>query len=122
MVKLKPPHPTDIMVGKRIRQAREASGFTQTELADIIGVKFQQLQKYETAANRISASRLFELTEALGVSVTWIFHGTEKLDSPCSMDILEDTQVMRLLSVFKSLSSVNREIVRSVAKALTGDK
>jgi transcriptional regulator with XRE-family HTH domain len=58
-------HPTDALVGRRIRQARLMRGQTQEQVAAKIGVKFQQLQKYETAMNRVSASRLKMIAGAL---------------------------------------------------------
>lgn len=58
-------HPIDVLVGKRIRHQRWKLGMTQALLADQIGVKFQQVQKYETGANRISASRLWQVARAL---------------------------------------------------------
>lgn len=60
-------HPFDIHVGKRIRERRKFLGLTQIDLANVLGITFQQFQKYETAKNRISASKLFETSEALGV-------------------------------------------------------
>lgn len=61
--------PFDIAVGNRIRLAREERGLTQADLAVHIGVSFQQLQKYETAANRISCSRLKAIAVALNVPI-----------------------------------------------------
>ena len=53
------PHPTDVHVGKRVRQARLAKGLSQGALGKSLGVSFQQVQKYESGANRIGSSRLF---------------------------------------------------------------
>jgi len=66
-------HPVDVYVGNQIRRLRLAQGITQIKLAEQIGVKFQQLQKYETAANRISASRLYEVAQALGGDIHTFF-------------------------------------------------
>lgn len=66
-------HPVDIYVGNQIRELRLAQGMTQMKLAARIGVKFQQLQKYETAVNRVSASRLYDLAQALNVSILSFF-------------------------------------------------
>jgi len=62
-------------VGARIRQRRKTMGLSQTELATEIGVKFQQVQKYETGANRVSASRLFLIAETLQVDLGYFFSG-----------------------------------------------
>ncbi len=66
-------HPIDIAVGARMRDFRRQKGYTQEELAKKLGVSFQQVQKYETAGNRISASRLYDVTQILGVSMVDFF-------------------------------------------------
>ena len=58
-------HVVDVHVGKRIRQRRWLTGMTQQKLAEMVGIKFQQIQKYETGANRVSASRLWDIADAL---------------------------------------------------------
>lgn len=70
-------HPVDVHVGKRIRHRRWLTGMTQQQLAEQVGIKFQQIQKYETGANRVSASRLWDIAEALGVPVNFFFEGIE---------------------------------------------
>ncbi|MBV7408170.1 helix-turn-helix domain-containing protein [Maritimibacter sp. DP1N21-5] len=66
-------HPVDVHIGKTIRAARQGVGMTQHELAQRIGVKFQQLQKYETATNRVSGSRIWMIANALNLSVADFF-------------------------------------------------
>jgi len=66
-------HPVDVHVGKRIRQRRWMVGVTQQQLADAVGIKFQQIQKYETGMNRVSASRLWDVARALDVSIAFFF-------------------------------------------------
>lgn len=63
----------DSAVGKRIRQRRKMLGLSQTELAVRVGVKFQQVQKYETGVNRVAASRLWKIAETLKVPITYFF-------------------------------------------------
>ena len=70
-------HPVDVHVGKRIRHRRWLVGMTQQQLAERVGIKFQQIQKYETGANRVSASRLWDIADALDVSVSFFFEGLE---------------------------------------------
>ncbi len=65
--------PIDVHVGVRLRQRRTLLGMTQTNLGDAIGVAFQQVQKYERGTNRISASRLFNLSRILDVPVQFFF-------------------------------------------------
>lgn len=67
------PNPVDSHVGERIRQRRLRLGMTQTELAKAIGLTLQQIQKYERGINRVSSSRLFDLSSALQVTVGFFF-------------------------------------------------
>ena len=69
------PDPVDVYVGQRLRQRRTLLGMSQEKLAQTFGVSFQQVQKYERGANRISASRLHLLTQILDVPVTYFFDG-----------------------------------------------
>jgi transcriptional regulator with XRE-family HTH domain len=68
-------HPTDKHVGQRVRMRRLMLGMSQTNVADALGVTFQQLQKYEKGANRISASRLQHLAHVFQVPITFFFEG-----------------------------------------------
>ncbi|MBX3480125.1 MAG: helix-turn-helix transcriptional regulator [Caulobacter sp.] len=70
-------HPVDIHVGRRIRARRKALGVTQEGLAEALALTFQQIQKYERGANRVSASKLFAIAEALETPVGWFFEGLE---------------------------------------------
>lgn len=67
------PNPIDVHVGTRIRLRRTLLGISQTGLADAIGLTFQQVQKYEKGANRVSSSRLVDLAKVLNVSVPYFF-------------------------------------------------
>ena len=67
------PHPIDVHVGSRLLMGRVLLGLNQTELGEAIGVTFQQLQKYEKGTNRISASRLFDLSHVLDVPFSFFF-------------------------------------------------
>jgi transcriptional regulator with XRE-family HTH domain len=68
-------HPTDTHVGQRVRTRRLMLGMSQSNVADALGVTFQQLQKYEKGINRISASRLQHISQILQVPVTFFFEG-----------------------------------------------
>lgn len=74
------PHPVDVHVGHMIRTTRRARGMTQQMLAAHIGVKFQQVQKYETGANRVSASRLWEIARVLDMPINHFFDTFEQQD------------------------------------------
>ncbi len=65
----------DVYLGKRLRRRRRLLGLTQQQLAGVVGVRFQQIQKYECGANRISAARLWQLSEALDVPVGYFYDG-----------------------------------------------
>lgn len=67
------PNPIDVHVGSRVRLRRTLLGMSQEKLAGAIGLTFQQVQKYERGANRIGASRLFELSRVLDVPVSFFF-------------------------------------------------
>jgi len=69
----KSPHPVDVFVGRRLRMARLEKGLSQESVAGDLGLTFQQLQKYEKGSNRISASRLAQLSKILDKPVSWFF-------------------------------------------------
>lgn len=71
----------DRHVGERIRLRRTELGLTQEQLAEALDVSYQQVQKYETGANRISAGRIFEIARKLGVDVNFFFEGLEPGES-----------------------------------------
>ena len=64
-------HKVDVYVGQRLRERRWMLGATQQQIADQVGIKFQQIQKYESGANRVSASRLWDIAAVLGVPVVY---------------------------------------------------
>ncbi|HZS84839.1 MAG TPA: helix-turn-helix transcriptional regulator [Stellaceae bacterium] len=76
------PNPTDIHVGARVRLRRTLLGMSQEKLGDAIGLTFQQVQKYERGANRIGASRLYELSQVLDVPVSFFFEDLAGLNAP----------------------------------------
>ena len=69
----KGPNPIDIHVGARVRLRRNLFGLSQTDLGKMLGITFQQIQKYERGVNRISASRLFNLSHVLDVPISFFF-------------------------------------------------
>lgn len=71
------PHPVDVHVGKRVREARAIKGMSQTALGNALGISFQQVQKYEKGNNRIGASRLWDISKVLDVSTAYFFEGLE---------------------------------------------
>ncbi len=71
------PHPIDVHVGRRLRLRRSLMGLSQEKLAELVGVTFQQIQKYERGTNRIGSSRLYRLAQVLQVPVSYFFEGLE---------------------------------------------
>ena len=72
-------HPIDIFVGMKVRQRRRHLKVSQQELAGSVGIKFQQIQKYETGTNRISASKLWDISKQRDTTVSYFFEGAEDL-------------------------------------------
>ena len=72
------PNPIDVHVGTRLRVRRKLLGMNQTKLGDAIGLTYQQVQKYERGANRISASRLFDLSRLFDVPIQFFFDDMPK--------------------------------------------
>ncbi len=73
-------------VGERIRTRRTQLGLTQLQLAELIGISYQQIQKYETGSNRISAGRLYELALKLQVEVSYFFNNLQFPSAPLTME------------------------------------
>jgi len=67
------PNPIDVHVGARMRARRTVLGLSQEKLGEALGLTFQQIQKYERGTNRIGASRLYDLSHVLGVSISYFF-------------------------------------------------
>lgn len=103
----KSPQPADIEVGQRIRAQRLIAGMSQTELADQIGgITFQQIQKYERGANRVSASRLRRIAEVLKVPPAFLLDGSVGSGPPQNPEIaafLRDQYAMRLMRAFNAV-------------------
>ncbi|MFD1158792.1 helix-turn-helix domain-containing protein [Roseovarius aestuarii] len=115
-------NPVDIDVGKRIRHRRKQLGITQMALANDVGVRFQQVQKYETGSNRVSASRLWELSRALDVHISYFFEGLGVYPRPDpakrSNALLEEHAVM-LVTAYTKIPKEKRKALLRFAKALS---
>lgn len=113
-------HPVDVTVGRRIRFRRWKLGITQAELAAEVGVRFQQIQKYETGSNRVSASRLFEIAQVLEVSIGFFFEGLEK-GSLDPEDALHTKETYELLRAYNSLPEKVRPQLLDLIRSLLPD-
>jgi transcriptional regulator with XRE-family HTH domain len=85
------PNPIDRHVGLRIRMRRKELGISQERLAESIGLTFQQVQKYERAANRVSASKLWEMSRALNTSISYFYEGLSDTPEPAGSNIPRET-------------------------------
>lgn len=93
------PHPVDIHVGAQLRLVRKVRGMSQEALAEKLGITFQQVQKYERGANRISASKLYEAAQALCVPLNVFFDGLSATSSADGADVCHPEQIVsKLLS------------------------
>lgn len=118
-------HPVDVHVGKRIRHRRWMNGTTQQQLAESVGIKFQQIQKYETGMNRVSASRLWDIANVLDVPVSFFFeglaedakHGVTTGDIPG--DILTDKEALDLLRSYYAIPENQRRRLFDLARVLS---
>ena len=121
----------DKQIGIKIRQIRKSWGISQIELAERIGISFQQVQKYEKGSTRISVSRLMQISEALNVKVTVFFEETEKI--PVVSDLSPgyipggvpfeniqspDKEEMTMLKLFRKIK--NRKVREGMIKQLQG--
>ncbi|GIT90771.1 transcriptional regulator [Jannaschia sp. AI_61] len=113
-------HPVDVHVGKRIRHRRWMVGTTQQQLAEAVGIKFQQIQKYETGTNRVSASRLWDIAQALEVNVAHFFEGLENGETDASTeDFLTDKEAMELIRSYYTLPENQRRRLFDLARVLS---
>jgi transcriptional regulator with XRE-family HTH domain len=120
-------HVVDVHVGKRIRQRRWLVGITQQKLAEAVGIKFQQIQKYETGANRVSASRLWDIADALGVDVSFFFEGLKDDDAQANSasdnlvpaDMLGDKEAMDLVRSYYAIPENQRRRLFELARVLS---
>jgi transcriptional regulator with XRE-family HTH domain len=111
----------DEIVGRNIRVYRMAKGLSQTDLANKLGITFQQVQKYEKGTNRVGSGRLYLISTVLGVSVMAFFKGTEtivadKEQSP--FDLLADPLSLRLVQSFSEIA--NRRTRSAVVALVEG--
>ncbi|MDG1288254.1 MAG: helix-turn-helix transcriptional regulator [Lentibacter sp.] len=118
-------HPVDVHVGKRVRHRRWLVGMTQQQLAEKVGIKFQQIQKYETGANRVSASRLWDISEVLDVPVSFFFEGLDvdqaavAKEERMPSDLMGDKEAMELIRSYYSIPENQRKRLFDLARVLS---
>lgn len=118
-------HPVDVHVGKRVRHRRWMTGMTQQQLAERVGIKFQQIQKYETGMNRISASRLWDIADALDAPVSFFFEGLDEREaagqsrSGMPGDIMSDREALELVRSYYAIPENQRRRLFELARVLS---
>ncbi len=137
MVK-KNPNPIDVHVGSRVRMRRMLAGLSQEKLGERLELTFQQVQKYEKGSNRVSASRLYQMAQILGVPVQFFFEElpeqakgsfgsaqgfSESSQETMIMDFLNSSDGLQLNKAFSEISdpTIRRKVV-DLVKAIAGHK
>ena len=121
----KQPDLIDKLVGRNIRIQRLAKGLSQTELANQLGITFQQVQKYEKGVNRIGCGRVFQIATVLSVQITDFFEGSEKGKASSGRvvrDLISEPQSFHLVQAFAEISdrrlrSSVVDLVKKIARA-----
>lgn len=115
------PTDDDRAVGDRIRLRRRELGMSQTALGDLLGVTFQQIQKYEKGKNRVSASRLASVSEALDTPITFLLVGPQKErrdDAVATGEIMLTPEAVRLLTAYDRMNPQVRQTFTALVEAL----
>jgi transcriptional regulator with XRE-family HTH domain len=120
----------DLHLGKRLRRRRRLLGLTQQQVAEVVGIRFQQIQKYECGANRISAARLWQLAEALDVPVSYFYDGLgeyqprrerEQSEAVRGGDALARKDTRDLIRAYAQLGERPRQRLLDMAKQMNSD-
>ena len=120
----------DVHLGRRLRRRRRLLGLTQQELAGACGVRFQQIQKYECAANRMSAARLWQLAEVLEVPVSYFYEGLtreqreewrDRDTGAGAGETMASKETQDLIRAYYQLGERPRRRLLDLAKAMNGE-
>jgi transcriptional regulator with XRE-family HTH domain len=106
--------PKDLEIGQRIRALRKLKNMTQTHLADKIGVRFQQVQKYENGTNRVGGARLQAIATALGVAPSFMFGEKLEHETDAMFRMLKRSESVRLIKAFDKLKGNLRVAILDV--------
>src|ERR671939_183519 len=110
------PNSVDRHVGRRVRAGRTLRGMGQEKLGELLGVTFQQIQKYEKGANRIVASRLLAIAKILDLPIVFFYDGApEGADGTDNSDVTERELLQSILAV---RSPENRRLLRDMARVM----
>lgn len=115
----------DLHVGKRLRRRRRLLGLTQQNLAEALGLRFQQIQKYECGANRVTAARLYQLARALHVQTMYFFEGLPEasvsahaVENDLPSDVMAQSETIELIRAYYQLGERPRRKLLDLAKSL----
>src|SRR5690349_7946613 len=108
----------DHHIAARLRQRRTMLGLTQQQVAELVGITYQQAHKYETGANRVSAGRLHQLARALGVEPGYFYEGLGSGERP--RPTARQRQTIELARSFAALPRPQQEALVALARALAG--
>ncbi len=111
------PRSVDVYVGRRVRERRTIIGMSQEKLGEVVGLSFQQIQKYETGSNRVSASRLYEFSTIMGVSPSWFFEGYEMKDAVQDEPNLCRRETLEFIRSYEKISEKTQKQLRALIMA-----
>ena len=111
-------NPVDLHIGQRVRHRRWLTGMTQQQLADSIGIRFQQVQKYESGANRISAARLYDIARALSVPISFFYGGMDGGRSEGIEDPMDAKETYELVRAYYGMPAGPRRELLGLVQAL----
>lgn len=119
------PHPVDRHVGRRVSQKRLELGYNQSALGRALGLTFQQVQKYEKGANRISASKLWDIARFFEVDVSYFFEGLERADGktvgPKNHDFPVTRHSIEISHLAPRLSASQQKLAAGIMRELAGE-
>lgn len=129
----KSPSKIDEHIGERLRERRKALGLSLEELAEALGISYQQMQKYENGRNRVAAGRLYELAKRLGTSIPYFYedapgveahHAHAAAEGAARFDASLDNEALALLAAFQSIEDpkLRKSILASVKKQASAGK
>lgn len=109
-------HKTDVHIGRKVRERRVALGWSQSDLAERLGISFQQVQKYESGANRISGSRIWDIANVLQSPVSTFFEGLDGHNVSAESNVVaedERTFDRQTLELARAVNRIDDEQVKT---------
>ncbi len=113
------PNPVDVHVGESVRERRVYLGMSQGDLGEYFGLTFQQIQKYENGANRISASKLWTISHLFDVPIGWFFYGLRELRQG-QEDVMTKAEAHQLARYYWACPASTRKRLLALIRATAG--